>query len=820
MNSFCFIIAVLLAGNAAAWAKLAPEQLAQLPPPAKARVDFARDIQPIFESSCVQCHAHGKHKGGFSLETRAAFLQGGDSGVVASPGNSAASYVIETISGLDPDIVMPQKGRKLTREQVALFRAWIDQGLPWPPEITFFKREPANLRPRPIAEPPAKKGLENPVDRFVDGWFAKNKIKWPTLVDDRVFARRVCLDTIGLLPTPEQMNAFLADRHPDKRAWLVQQLLADKQAYATHWLTFWNDALRNDYKGTGYIDGGRKQISAWLYSALARNLPYDQFVAQLVNPTPDTEGFTRGILWRGAVNASMVPPMQAAQNISQVFLGVNLKCASCHNSFINDYTLEDSYGLASFYADGPLEIAECDKPTGHTATAKFLYGELGVIDGNADKPTRLKQLAQVLTGQSNGRLARTIVNRLWQRFLGFGLVEPADEMDHAAWHPELLNWLAEDLVAHGYDLKHTIERILTSRAYQLPAVDLGERQQDYVFHGPAVRRMTAEQFADALAGLTGLGNQFPATTEIDFTEAWPAEFARSFAASLHARWITDGPPPEAATNARSLFLRRTFALTAEPDEAALVVAANTSFTFYVNGKQAATGKEGGKFSLVDLRPLLKKGDNLFAASVRQAATTNATVKPAELLLFARIKAGSAFQQIETDVSWHVSPKGPKGWESTNATPANWRAALAAGDPGQSPWRTDRRFRAAVSTALEQGRVRAALVPADPLMTALNRPNREQVITSRATVATTLQGLELTNGRTLADFLQRGAARLASQTPDPHAMAKRLCAHGLGREPTRRELQAAEALLGKPVKREGVEDLLWAISLLPEFQLIW
>ena len=189
--------------------------------------------------------------------------------------------------------------------------------------------------------------------------------------------RRLTLDVLGELPSPSDVRAFVADRAPDKRERLVARLLADQRRYAEHWLSFWNDLLRNDYRGTGYIDGGRRQITAWLYAALANNLPYDQFVASLVNPVPGTEGFTKGIVWRGVVNASQTPEMQAAQNISQVFMGVNLKCASCHDSFINEWQLADAYGLASVYADRPLEMVECDRPTGKTAAMKFLYAELG-----------------------------------------------------------------------------------------------------------------------------------------------------------------------------------------------------------------------------------------------------------------------------------------------------------------------------------------------------------------------------------------------------------------------------------------------------------
>src|SRR2546423_11350321 len=188
-------------------------------------------------------------------------------------------------------------------------------------------------------------------------------MKWPNPVEDRVFARRDYLDVIGLLPTPKEMDQFLASRAKDKRDQLVKRLLADKQRYAEHWLSFWNDALRNDYRGTGYIDGGREQITGWLYSALATNMPFNEFVRELIDPVQESEGFIKGIVWRGVVNASQTPQMQAAQNISQVFMGVNLKCASCHDSFINDWMLSDSYGLAGIFSDQPLEVVRCDKPT-------------------------------------------------------------------------------------------------------------------------------------------------------------------------------------------------------------------------------------------------------------------------------------------------------------------------------------------------------------------------------------------------------------------------------------------------------------------------
>src|SRR5262249_49191708 len=148
-----------------------------------------------------------------------------------------------------------------------------------------------------------------------------------------------------------------------------------------------------------------------------------------------------------------------------------LKCASCHDSFINDWRLADAYGLANIYSDTPLELFECDKATGKKAGTQFIYPELGTVDARGDKAARLKQLAAVITRPDDGRLSRPIVNRFWQRFFGRGLVEPVDDMEQPAWNQDLLDWLAADLVDNGYDLKKTIERMLTSRAYQLPAIN-------------------------------------------------------------------------------------------------------------------------------------------------------------------------------------------------------------------------------------------------------------------------------------------------------------------------------------------------------------
>jgi Protein of unknown function (DUF1549)/Protein of unknown function (DUF1553)/Planctomycete cytochrome C len=617
--------------------KMTPEQVQSLPPPAARTVVFSQDIKPILDASCIKCHGRGRAKGGLQIDTRETLLKGGESGAAIALGRSQDSLLIELVAGVNPENVMPQKGTRLTPDQVGLLRAWIDQRAPWDKDVTFARQAPRNLLPHKSKVAVSTDSGVNPIDQILKSYYPEHQFQPPPLVSDRVFARRAYLDVVGLVPPVDGPGEFITDGDPDARARLVRGLLADNQRYAEHWLSFWNDLLRNDYQGTGYIDGGRKSITDWLYSALLSNLPYDQFVAQLINPRPESEGFTKGIVWRGVVNASQSPPLQAAQNISQVFMGVNLKCASCHDSFINDWRLSDAYGLASIYSSNRLELFQCDKPTGRTAQSSFIYPELGAVDSAAKRPDRLKELADIVTGPKDGRLSRTIVNRLWARFFGRGLVEPVDDMEQAAWNQDLLDWLGEDLVAHHYNIKHTIEVMLTSHAYQLPAVNIDEaqKQQDFVFRGPAIRRLSAEEFRDALGELTGVWFNQPAFS-------------------------------------------------------------------------AATKEE----------------------------------------------------------------------------------------------------------------VRCGLVAADVLAVALGRPNREQVVTGRASTANTLQAVELTNGATLATLLERAAFRFIDGPGSSHELVNLLYHRAFGRLPTPAERDIAMNLVSQPPRKEGIEDLLWAMTMQPEFQLIY
>lgn len=606
------------------------------------------EVRTILAHNCYSCHGSAKVKGELRLDSKEAIFKGGENGKVIIPGDVNESELLRRIKlPRNHKEAMPTKGKGLTKEEITIIEYWIKQGAPWPSGALKSLYRVAELAPRLPQIPAATGDLTNPVDLFVNTYFEKNKIRWKAPVDDRTYMKRVYIDVTGLLPHPDSIDAFLKDITPDKRSTLVNKLLTRNDDYAQHWLTFWNDALRNDYTGTGYITGGRWDITKWLYTSLRDNKPYNEFVKQLVSPTKESQGFVKGIKWRGTINSSQSTEMQAAQNVAQVFLGLNLKCASCHDSFISDWKLEDSYAFANLFSDSILEINRCDKPTGIMAPRRMLYKELGEIDTNAVTQDRLKQLAELLVQPKDGRLYRTLVNRVWAQLMGRGIVEPVDMMDNAPWSQDLLDWLAYDFVENRYDIKKLIYNILTSKTYQLPSVGVKEAEEimspDYVFNGMLRRRLTAEEFADAVS--TAMQPVYPDTLAV-------------------------------------------------------------------------------------------------------------------------------FRLLPDDFNKNI------------------------------PF------------------ARASIVKNDPFLTALGRPNRETVSTSRTSQASLLQALELTNGSMFNDAMKFGAIKWKNKYPDTETLVKQIYRNTIGRLPDKGEEEVAKKALGAAPSENAIQDFMWAMALHPEFQLIY
>lgn len=802
MNSFPIIVLAFLATAATAFAE----------------TDFAHDVVPILKKHCVECHGGREAKGSFSMNTRELLITSGH----VVPGKTGDSHLLQLIKSGDPETQMPPKDRqRVSPKEIAILQTWIQEGAVWDDGISFapIAYEPP-LKPRRPDLPPAVDGRVNPIDRILDADLARSRQSRPEPVSDAVFLRRVHLDLVGLLPTPDLLNEFLSDVTADKRSRMIRRLLADDIAYADHWLTFFNDLLRNDYSGTGFITGGRAQVTTWLYEALAKNMPFDQLARELIAPpTPASRGYIDGIRWRGEVSAGQTVEIQFAQSVSQSFLGINIKCASCHDSFIDRWTLDEAYGLAAIYSTRPLEIHRCDKPIGRQAAAAWLFPELGTIDPMASQEERLRQLAALMTHPDNGRFTRTIVNRLWYKLMGRGIVHPLDAMQTEPWNTDLLDALAVYLADEHYNLRSVLQLIAESAAYQSQcAVQTGDTSAGYVYRGPVPRRMTAEQFVDAVWQLTGAA---PTTGDARVFRAVVSDTAPDEPAST-AQWIwADGTDQEAPPAGEAIVLRRTLILADAVARGGAVVTCDNEFTLFINGREIDRGDNWQAPRGIPLNGLLNKGANQIVAIAKNGGSTP---NPAGFYFEARLVLNNGDHvTVASDKSWQYSRTIPAARESRlGKTADDWQPARVI--PPVASWTAT--ITALAPQLLAQaadGRVpmmRASLMKSDFLMRSLGRPLREQIVSMRPTELTTLEAVDLTNEATLAATLGTGAQKLNATGWKSHEeLVRSVYRFALAREPSEVELQLVVTSFQEQPTEQAIEDFLWALLMTPEFLLI-
>lgn len=763
------------------------------------------------------------------MNDRAALLAGSESGDVVDLDDPLSSRLLEVITTDSEFERMPPEGERLSPKEVEIITAWVKAGVPWEEGFAFQKPayEPP-LRPRSVELPPATPGLQHPVDRLVGAYFDENGLAWPEMVDDGEFLRRAHLDLVGLLPTIDEYHAFVNDDRTDKRERLIESLLARDVDYAEHWLTFWNDLLRNDYDGTGFITGGRKQISEWLYDALVTNKPFDQMTRELIAPpTSESVGFIDGIKWRGEVSAGQTVEIQFAQSVGQSFLGINLKCASCHDSFIDRWKLDEAYSLAAIYSERPLEIHRCDKPVGKTATAGWLFPELGNVDATAAKPERLQQLAALMTHPENGRFTRTLVNRLWHRLLGHGIVHPLDAMQTPPWSDDLLDYLAEDFRQNGYDLRKTLRLIATSRIYATRAqvVDSDQTSPDkFVFVGPRAKRMTAEQFVDTVWQITGAA---PSRFDAPVFRGLPKDDAGD-AIELQANWIWGDSAAEGQSppGGERIVLVKSIDIDSPVKSGVAVVTCDNEFELFINGRSVLAGNNWEQVQSVSLHDKLKQGSNQIAIVAFNGATAP---NPAGLFFEAHLETqkGQSISVVSDD-SWRWAPRANEAKEGRlGGLPKNMSPAVVVKTLPVWANTVEPQAKSLLSMGGEASlrMVRASLLKSDFLMRSLGRPNRDQIVSMRPNELTTLEAIDLANGEELASLLRTGAERwmqeFQQRSPKPWhiEMAERLFVFALSRSPTKAELKSIESIVGTEPTESAIEDIMWAVLMLPEFQLV-
>jgi hypothetical protein len=348
--------------------------LSKLPPAAPGVIEFQRDIQPILARACLSCHGGDKQRGGLRLDDGSAALQGGNSGPVLKPGDVGQSRLLHAVAGLDPDLKMPPEGKPgLSAEEISRLRAWIEQGAKWPkPVVTGHSEAPTSMHWsfQPIRRPSLPtvanpSWVRNDLDTFVLARLEAEKVV-PSPEAERVtLIRRLCLDLLGLPPTPAEVDAFLADEQPDAYERLVDRLLASPH-YGERWGRHWLDLAR--YADSDGYEKDNARPHAWRYrhwviDALNRDLPFDRFTIEqlagdlLPDATLDQKiatGFHRNTLTNteGGVDKEQFRVEAVVDRVNttaKVFLGITLGCAQCHDHKYDPFSQREYYQFFAFF---------------------------------------------------------------------------------------------------------------------------------------------------------------------------------------------------------------------------------------------------------------------------------------------------------------------------------------------------------------------------------------------------------------------------------------------------------------------------------------
>jgi hypothetical protein len=400
-------------------------------------------------------------------------------------------------------------------------------------ETTILVRYLNQRVPVQLAFVPARPGFvwhdfpeSNYIDHHVFAKLRAVRVLPSPLCSDSMFLRRAYLDTLGVLPTVQEARTFLADSRPDKRSRLIDALL-QRPEFADFWSLKWSDLLRNEEK---LLDRKGVQIfHHWIRQCLAEDKPLNEFACELIAARGSTYGHPAANFYR-----ALRDPQARAEAVAQVFLGIRLQCARCHNHPFDRWTQDDYHSLAAFFARVDYRIIENNRRdrfdkhefdgeqivctnrdgevanprTGRTMLPRFPGSITPVSSASSD---RLQLFADWVAHPDNPFFARAQVNRIWYHLMGRGIVEPND--DFRASNPPangpLLEELAQDFAAHHFQLRHLVRTIMNSQTYQLSAAPNDTNALDEAnFSHALIRPLQAEQLLDALAQVTAVPVKF------------------------------------------------------------------------------------------------------------------------------------------------------------------------------------------------------------------------------------------------------------------------------------------------------------------------
>lgn len=364
---------------------------------------------------------------------------------------------------------------------------------------------------------PATIAEKNYIDTFVDAKLKKLRIIPSDVCTDEVYLRRAYIDVIGMLPTAEEHDRFVGDADPQKREKLIDELLGRKE-FVDMWVMKWAELLQ-------IRSGGENQFQYkaallyynWLEDRISHNVPMDKIVQELL-------GATGGTFKNPATNYYQVTTeaLKISENTAQVFMGMRIQCAQCHNHPFDRWTMNDYYSFEAFFSQIGRKQAEDSRETivfnsgggeiSHPVThqpmkPKFLGGDVPDVAGK----DRREVLAKWIASPQNPFFAKNLANIVWSHFLGHGIIDPVDDVrvSNPAVNPELLDTLGQKFTEYNYDFKRLVRDICTSRTYQLATETNATNEQDErnFSHG-AIRRMRAEVMLDCITQVTETKEKF------------------------------------------------------------------------------------------------------------------------------------------------------------------------------------------------------------------------------------------------------------------------------------------------------------------------
>lgn len=455
--------------------------------------------------------------------------------------------------------------------------------------------------------------VANPIDALVFAKLRSLKINPAPLCSDETFVRRAYLDALAILPTADEAQAFVADSGPDKRARLIDTLL-ERPEFATHWALKWSDLLHGEEKT---LD--RKGVQAlhhWLQQGFAQHKPLDQLAREVLSARGSTYDNPPTNFYRASRE-----PLARAESIAQVFLGVRLQCARCHNHPFDHWTQDDYYDWVSVFSRIDYKVLEnrrkdtndkhefdgeqivfsprkgkiTNPRTGKSAPPRFLGETAPLADPEAD---RLDAAAEWITRSDNALFASAQANRIWYHLLGRGIVEPVDDFrgTNPPANPPLLDWLSHELVEQGYDVRHLVRQIMNSNVYQLAcAEDDSNDTAAANFAYVTASRLPAEPLLDALSQVLDTParfNGYPAGLRAGEIPGIQAVRSREKRPSDADRFLTlFGKPPRLLTceceRMQETTLGQAFQLVSGPLLNTLLTAPDNRLAAWVGSEQSA-----------------------------------------------------------------------------------------------------------------------------------------------------------------------------------------------------------------------------------------